>query len=93
MLGLQPHYDLVRQTLGDHRLSRWHGIFPLKRLGQGLLGPVAPFPGVAVELLADGSLVKPDRSRDLGLRLIVFHHPGDDLKVLRAEVANVFRRC
>ena len=78
---------------GDHRLSRWLGMLPLKRLGLGLLGPVALFPGVPVELLADGSLAEPDRCRDLGLRLIVLHHPRDDLTVLHAEVADVFRHC
>ena len=56
-------------------------------------GPVASFPGVPVELLADGSLAEPDRSRDLGLLLIVFHHPGDDFTIPYAEVADVFRHC
>ena len=87
MLGLQPHDDLVCQTLGDHRLSRWLGMLPSEAPWPGT---VTPFPRASVELLADGSLAGPDRSRDLGLRLTVFHHPGDDLTVLRAEV---FMHC
>ena len=93
VLRFQPHDDLVRQTLGNHRLAWLLGFLSLKSFGLGLLGSVAALPGVPFELLADGSLAESDRSRDLDLRLIVFLHPGDYLTVLRAEVAGFFRHC
>jgi len=74
MLRLQSHDDLIRQTLGNHRLAGALGFPSLESLGLGLFGSVAPLPGVPFELLADGSLAESDRSRDLGLRLIVFLH-------------------
>ena len=57
-------------------------------MGLDLLWQVVPLPGVPRKLLADGALAEPDGSRDLGLRLFVFLHSGNDLTVLHAEVAN-----
>src|SRR6478736_2005346 len=67
VLRLQSHYDLIRQVSGNYPPPCLLGNLPLKRLGLGLLGPVAPTSGIPSELLADGPLTESERSGDLGL--------------------------